>query len=74
MTEITADDVKKKADIWELAGINFLNDEGKFARSQDECTTVELIFIDGDKLTVTPAEMQKLDDYNFKLRPTELDS
>lgn len=74
MDNATATDIRKKADVWELAGISFMTDDGKFARDKGECTVIELTFIDGTIYKTTPGEMVKLDDYNFKLVPKNLDS
>lgn len=66
----TAEDVKKHAANMELIAIDFLDNEGNYAKDSKSFKFVRLHFVDGKTFTLTRHEMEIMKDFQFNLRPS----
>lgn len=64
--------LRDKAAQMELAEVNFLGPDGKFAKKRRAVVTVEFIFIDGTKMVLSRSETERpeFDTLRFDLRPS----
>lgn len=71
----TAAELRAKADSLEVAAFDFLDKFGRIAGSRRKYKVVQITFIDGEKLRITKADMEReFLHYKFKLRPTRADA
>lgn len=76
MTMSTFEQLKKKCEKIELAGVSFLTETGAFAKKASQVDHAEFTFIDG-KTMLVPKEVvysKEFDSLSFKLRPSKNDS
>jgi len=69
----TFEELRAKSETMELAEVNFLGPDGKYAKNRKNIKTVEFIFIDGTKMVLPKSETEKpgFDSLSFKLRPSK---
>lgn len=70
----TANEVMAHAREMELKGVDFLNAQGSYAKKHSRVAFVRWYFHDGKEFMLSREESDKLDDFNFKLRPSRDDA
>lgn len=68
----TFEDLADKAADMELTAVNFLTAKAEFARKRRFVATAEFVFVDGAKLVLPKAELdrQEFSEMRFRLRPS----